>query len=114
MSFFRWHNERRTSKIASLSGTTKDEDICKAVRQVLLEIVAGWSKDVWAPSKAPFHCIQRHQALAARQSEESGATDDEYGGRRGEGGLIISRFLGRLVFDSLGRFLIKWTHIITY
>jgi hypothetical protein len=66
---------------------------------MLLEIDAGWSKDVWALSKAisnarfvallwnafehpvvPFHCIQRHQALSASQSEESGATDDKYVG----------------------------------
>jgi hypothetical protein len=36
-------------KLLGLSETTKDEDICKAVRQMLLEIDAGWSKGVWAP-----------------------------------------------------------------
>ena len=111
-------------KLRGLSETTKDEGICKAVRQTLLEMDAGQSKDVWAPSKAasnarfvellcnafghpvvPFHCIRGHQALSASQSEESGATDDNCGG--GAGGLIISLFLGRLVFDSSERFLMK-------
>jgi len=97
---------------------------------MLLEIDDGCSKDEWAPGKAVsnarfvallcnafghpvelFHCIQRHQALSASQSEESGATDDNNG--CGGGGLIISLFLGRLVFDSSECFLMKCAHIIT-
>jgi len=85
--------------LPGLSETTKDEGICKAVRQMLLEINAGRIEDAWAPSKAvsnarfvallcnafghpvvPFHCTRVHQALSASQSEESGATDDNCGG----------------------------------
>jgi len=85
---------------------------------MLLEMDAGRSKDVWAPSKAVsnarfvallcnafghpvvpfhcirhFHCIRRHQALSASQSEESGATYDNCGGGGATDNLTVSRAL---------------------